>query len=351
MGQKDKKWLNRGINLALRALVYTRLVLVLSTMAIPSFAYAGIFSFVTNMFSEHAEAESSSASVITSQNIALLQANLNPNSNVAKGGGDIIVVSESALLPEVGPSGSMADIDDGHSDQISIYVVREGDTLSQIAKMYGVSTNTILWANDVTAKTIKVGDQLVILPISGVQYTVKKGDTLKSVASKYKADAKEIIQYNDLLADSPLAVGSTLIIPDGEIVVAKTAQPTSKLHGTGGPNYAGYYSKPIDGYVKTQGLHGYNGVDLAAPVGTPIMAAADGEVIVSKNYGWNGGYGEYAVISHANKTQTLYAHMSNNITYAGMKVVKGQIIGYVGSTGKSTGAHLHFEVRGAKNPF
>ncbi|MDO8482413.1 MAG: M23 family metallopeptidase, partial [bacterium] len=73
--------------------------------------------------------------------------------------------------------------------------------------------------------------------------------------------------------------------------------------------------------------------------------------IVSKNYGWNGGYGEYVVISHSNGTQTLYSHMSENITYPGMRVSQGQVIGYVGSTGKSTGSHLHFEVRGAKNPF
>jgi murein DD-endopeptidase MepM/ murein hydrolase activator NlpD len=92
-------------------------------------------------------------------------------------------------------------------------------------------------------------------------------------------------------------------------------------------------------------------VDLAAPIGTPIMASAEGDVIISKNYGWNGGYGEYVVISHPNGTQTLYAHMSSNLAYQGMHVYKGQVIGFVGSTGKSTGSHLHFEVRGAKNPF
>jgi len=301
------------------------------------------------MFSDHAS--EAPAAVITSQNIALLQAALNPNPNPAKGGGDITVVGDTALLPESGPSGTMVDIEESRSDQISLYVVHEGDTLSQIAKMFGVSVNTIIWANNVSARTLHQGDQLVILPISGLQYKVKSGDTLKSIAAKYKADANEIIQFNGLKADISLAVGTEIIIPDGEIATPKIYQPTERLHGAGGPNYAGYYTKPLAYYVKTQGLHGYNAVDLSAPVGTPIMAAAYGEVIVSKNYGWNGGYGEYVVISHPNGTQTLYAHMSEDITYPGMYVYQGQVIGYVGSTGKSTGSHLHFEVRGAKNPF
>lgn len=292
-----------------------------------------------------------SATVVTSQNMILPQATLNPNPVLASGGGDITVVGDTALLPESGPSGTMLDIEESHSDQISIYVVRKGDTLSQIAKMFGVSVNTIIWANDVTPSTLKVGTQLVILPISGLQYTVKTGDTLKSIATKYKADAQEIIQFNDIKANAVLVAGSILLIPDGEIATPKISSPTSGLRGAGGPNYAGYFRSPLAVYRKTQGLHGYNGIDMGAPVGTPIMAAASGEVIVSKNYGWNGGYGEYVVISHPNGTQTLYSHMSANIAYAGQHVVQGQVIGYVGSTGKSTGAHLHFEVRGAKNPF
>lgn len=316
----------------------------------PSLAQASILSVMSGLFLGKVEA-AQVASVVTSQNIVLPQATLNPNKILAKGGGDITVVADSALLPESGPSGTMVDIEESHSDQISIYVVRKGDTLSQIAKMFGVSVSTVMWANDVSASTLRPGDQLVILPISGLQYTVKTGDTIKTIAIKYKADANEIIQFNALKADSPLAVGSTLIIPDGEIATPKVSQPTSKLRGAGGPNYSGYYRAPLAAYVRTQGLHGYNGIDLGAPNGTPIMAAAAGTVIVSKNYGWNGGYGEYVVIAHPNGTQTLYSHMSANIANQGQDVFQGQVIGYVGSTGKSTGAHLHFEVRGAKNPF
>jgi LysM repeat protein len=324
------------------------MVFALVVLSMPSAASAGIFSFVSDLFS--GKEEVSSAAVVTSQNISLLQAALNPDPNPAKGGGDITVVGDTALLPESGPSLGTMDTY-SRSDQISLYVVREGDTLSEIAKMFDVSVNTIMWANNVTPKTLRPGDKLVILPISGVQYTVAKGDTLKSIAAKYKADAGEIIQFNDLESGAPLAIGTIIIIPDGEIAAPKSSQSPGVIRGTGGPSYAGYYAKPILSYVKTQGLHGYNGVDMGAPAGTPIVAAATGDVIVSKSSGWNGGYGIYVVISHPNETQTLYSHMSESVAYVGMHVVKGQVIGYVGSTGKSTGPHLHFEVRGAKNPF
>jgi len=143
-----------------------------------------------------------------------------------------------------------------------------------------------------------------------------------------------------------------VIIPEGEFVMPKTTTASgTKVVTSGGPSYEGYYMKPVSGAARTQGIHGYNGVDLGAPVGTPIMAAADGDVIIVKNGGWNGGYGNYVVIRHDNGTQTLYAHNSSNIVYPGQYVVQGQVIGYVGSTGRSTGPHVHFEVRGAKNPF
>ena len=110
-------------------------------------------------------------------------------------------------------------------------------------------------------------------------------------------------------------------------------------------------SHPVPGAIKTQGVHGYNAIDLAAAVGTAIKAAGSGEVIVSKSSGWNGGYGNYIVIRHANGVQTLYAHLSRNDVGVGASVSVGQVIGGMGNTGRSTGSHLHFEVRGARNPF
>lgn len=328
----------------------------LTLFVAPNAAHAGIFSFLTDFFSD----TSSEAAVtgVNSQNIDLLQPVQNPDLTSARGGGEITIVGGTALLSETGPSGTLADIEDTkNGGQISRYVVHDGDSLSRIAKMFGVSVNTIIWANDLgSGSTIREGQTLIILPVSGVRHVIKKGDTVKSIATKYKADLGEVLSFNSLQANSVLAEGDIVIIPDAE-PAAPTARISSgvasrnPVRGAGGPNYEGYYLRPLIGGRLTQGLHGYNGVDLAAPEGTPILAAATGEVIVSKNYGWNGGYGNYIVISHENGTQTLYSHLSQTLVFEGYRVVRGQVIGLVGTTGKSTGPHVHFEVRGARNPF
>ena len=147
-------------------------------------------------------------------------------------------------------------------------------------------------------------------------------------------------------------MGSEIIIPDGEIYIPTTSSGSGASSSK--PNLkdaSNFFARPISGGKRTQGIHGYNAVDIAAPVGTEIRAAAKGEVIISRSGGWNGGYGNYIVIKHSNGTQTLYAHNSKNFVSVGDVVEQGEAIGAVGSTGKSTGSHLHFEVRGAKNPF
>jgi len=279
----------------------------------------------------------------------LLEASLNIDPT-STGGAEIVIADGIALESNGGGSEVFVDLGKSGTGQISVYVVRQGDTLSEIAEMFGVSTNTIVWANNIKANSIKEGQELVILPISGVRHVVKSGDTIKSLATKYKADFDEILSYNSLAADAKIKLGDVVIIPDG--VISATQTSLAKTSGSQAyPVYAGYYLRPIVGGRKTQGIHGNNGIDLAAPTGVPILASADGKVIVSRVGGYNGGYGIYVVISHANGTQTLYAHMSKNNVSSGQSVTQGQVIGAVGSTGKSTGPHIHFEIRGAKNPF
>ena len=301
------------------------------------------------------DSKTQTASVLNTQNMPLLDAPRNTDPLAGIGGGDITIVQNNALLPVSGPMGSLADIEteSRSRDQISIYIVREKDNLSSIAKMFGVSVNTIVWANDLKRNDlISPGQTLVILPVSGVQYEVKAGDTVQSVAKKFKGDAGEITTFNDLPPDGKLTAGQTIIIPDGEsYVVSSGVYSLNSYRGGGGPSYEGYYMRPILGGRKTQGIHGYNGVDLASYCGAPIFASASGNVIVSRTYGWNGGYGLYLVINHANGTQTLYSHLKSIIVKSGWNVVQGQVIGHVGSTGNSTGCHVHFEVRGARNPW
>ena len=352
------KLVSNSVNWTIKSLflglLYTKLVFAFVLLGFPILADASITSFFSSIFSGENIRKETLLSETNSQNLSILQAVPNSDPNASKGGGDIIVVGNEALLSETGPSGTTVDIEEGNSGGIiSEYVVQRGDSISSIANMFNVSPNTIQWANDIKNGTyIKEGQTLIILPISGIKYTVKSGDNLKNIVSKYKGDLDEVIQYNNLNTDSSLSVGETIIIPNGLIESSAISSKTSNLKkGSSNPSYTGYYIRPIDGGRKSQGIHGYNGVDIATSVGTPILASASGNVILSKGSGWNGGYGIYVVIEHPNKTQTLYAHMVKNISYQGQYVAQGQIIGYVGSTGRSTGPHLHFEVRGAKNPF
>ncbi|MEZ4103892.1 MAG: M23 family metallopeptidase [Candidatus Paceibacterota bacterium] len=284
--------------------------------------------------------------------IPLLTAEHNPDPHNNLGGAEVVV--EDGALVSSGPVGEdVIALNRTSTGEISIYTVREGDTLSHIADMYGVTANTILWANDLPkATSIREGQTLVILPIAGVQHVVKSGDTVNSIAKKYDGNVEEILSYNQLASADGLVVGETIVVPGGAIhsaPVIKSASPTS-VSGSVAASTAGW-THPAPGAIKSQGLHGYNAVDLAGSVGSSIRAAAAGEVIVSKSSGWNGGYGQYIVIKHSNGTQTLYAHLSSNKVGVGAYVGQGEVIGGMGNTGKSTGSHLHFEVRGGKNPF
>lgn len=324
------------------------------SMLAPGVASAGFFSLSGFLQTLAQQTDASSSSFRSFQTFLEPATNIDPNPSV--GGGDIALAGGSALIPQEGPSGTAADIEHVSvgSSQISVYTVHEGDTLSEIANMFDVSVNTIMWANDLKNGTIREGQVLVILPITGLRYTVQKGDTIASIAKKYKADAQEIAQYNDLASGASLSAGMSLIIPDGEITAPSPVRSTatSPLRGTSGPALSGYYSWPVQGGVVTQGLHGYNGIDIGAPSGTNILSAAAGTVIIANGGGgWNGGYGNYVVIQHDNGTQTLYSHASRVYVTSGQRVAQGAVIAAIGRTGKATGFHLHFEVRGATNPF
>lgn len=263
--------------------------------------------------------------------------------------------SSTALVPNLGLGGD--DSSDSDSDQISFYTVHSGDTWSGIAEMYGVTVNTILWANDKkqTDKLVE-GNILLIPPISGIEHTVKSGQTCQSLAKMYKVEASDIAEYNNLSADCVVKSGDELFIPDAvkpeEAPVKKSTTSVAKKNNSknsSGQKLSGYFINPLSGARKSQGLHDNNAVDLAISTGTPIHASAAGTVSLAKN-GYNGGFGNLVIINHPNGTQTLYAHQSKLSVTTGEQVTQGQVIGYVGSTGRSTGPHLHFEVHGAYNP-
>lgn len=242
---------------------------------------------------------------------------------------------------------------EGHDETgISEYLVQSGDTLGSIAQQFNISLNTLLWANDLNSKSvINPGDTLIILPVSGVLHIVKKGDTLSELAELYKVKTQEIADYNKLGQEAEIFVGDILIIPGAQKPVVIKSSPV--YNNTTVPN--SYFICPVPSpYRITQGLHWYNAIDFSTgKCGSPIYAAAGGEV---QRTGYDTRAGNYVRILHPNGVVTFYGHMSKIAVSSGQKVSQGQIIGYIGYTGHTipagpTGCHLHFDVRGAKNPF
>ncbi len=344
---------NKNIYIRFIILGTFTLVFLFTSLSFKKTTNAGFISFVKSVLvSEQVSAKTSPIdTALNSQTTDLLRAhtNIDPTSDILA---DAVPVSNGDLLVADIASSNQGNLDTSNM-QISIYTVQAGDSLSGVAKMFRVSVNTILWANSLTSKSIlKPGQTLVILPISGINHTIVKGDTILSIAKQYNASLEEILSYNDLNTSSLLVKGQKIIIPDAELKSPTiNIASTNPIKKNSTPNYSGYYSRPVKGGTKTQGIHGHNGIDIADKIGTPIYAAASGTVIISTISGWNGGYGNYVIISHPNGTQTLYGHLSKDLVKVGDYVTRGQKIALMGSTGKSTGSHLHFEIRGAMNPF
>ena len=356
-------------NFAKMTILASFLILVL----VPAYANAGIFSKIGNFFTGDVSADTVDNNQ-NSQNAPVLEPKVSP-SNESESKNEPLQMNDDVLVTEVGALGSAADVEDyPEEDEINVYITKKGDTLAKIADMYNVTVNTIVWANDGIdpKKSLKEGTSLLIMPISGVNHVVKKGDTLAKIAKKYGADADEISKFNGV-TDDTLAVGSSIVVPNGELASPKKTSSSKTAKSSGGiinkikvfagngkgtskyiPGYSGnskgsYYRAPVRCII-TQGLHGKNGIDLGCHVGTSVAAAADGTVIAAKK-GWNGGYGNMIIISHPNGTQTVYGHLSRIDVSSGQYVNDGEIIGATGNSGQSTGPHLHFEIRGARNCF
>lgn len=274
------------------------------------------------------------------------------------GGGSISVPLMTSSAASVAPR-----------ESVETYIVDSGDTLSTIAARFGISMNTLLWANNLSVRsTLKLGMELTILPVSGVLHTVKSGDTLSKIASTYGVTQSEIIAYNNLASGEALAIGEKLLVPGGEI---QAPEPTRRSSvsvknifvtppSTSAPSTSSTGARmlwPTDGHYIVRGLSWYHtGVDVdcdGRANGTSTndnYAAADGVVQFS---GWKGGYGNAVEINHGNGLVTRYGHFYQLYVTAGQTITAGTPLGRCGSTGNSTGTHLHFEVIGNgkfKNP-
>ncbi|MEK7067403.1 MAG: M23 family metallopeptidase [Patescibacteria group bacterium] len=280
--------------------------------------------------------------------IPVAQANVDFSSDDELENQDFAMMEGSGLLsPEMAGNAFF-----GMQKEATTYIVQQGDSPFSIAIKFNINTYTVLAANNLReGDYIKPGQSLIILPINGVRVKVAAKDTIDSLAKKYKGKADEIKTFNGIYEDAKLMAGNFIIIPDGELTTTVLARPT-----VAAPKYSG--ATPASGswlLAPTTGkdwgrLHGYNAVDVANTCGTPIYAAAAGIVTLSDGIGWNFGYGKYITIRHANGVVTVYGHASRLVVEQGQKVDQGQLIMLMGTTGRSTGCHLHFEVRGAKNP-
>ena len=231
------------------------------------------------------------------------------------------------------------------------YKVREGDTLSSIAAEFLVSLETIKWANLNIGSVITPGQELIILPVSGILYEVQEEDSLEGIASRYRIDPELIKKYNEeyqKLLESPK-----------EMIVLPYAKPINRWayinqYRKNLPNMDEFFSLPARGWNWGE-LHYYNAVDIAAACGNSIYASAEGLVMrESDENRWNDGYGNYILIEHPNGTKTRYSHTLKNFVGVGDYVLQSDEIAFIGNSGNThgpTGCHLHFEVQGAQNPF
>lgn len=238
-------------------------------------------------------------------------------------------------------------------ESIIDYLVQAGDTVSTIAAQFGVSVNTILWENDLNAYSlIRPGNKLAILPMSGVSYKISRGDTLASIASKYGVEANLILEANKLANADRLSAGQKLFIPGGKktyytpVQTARNISPVSLLQDIFKPeNLKSFISNklawPTVGARITQYFSWrHHAVDIANRVGTPVYACDAGTVEVA---GWGRGYGNQIVVDHGAGRKSRYAHLSKFYVRVGQTVKKGEAIAGMGSTGNSTGPHVHFE--------
>ncbi len=234
------------------------------------------------------------------------------------------------------------------------YEVKAGDNLTSIAENFGISVNTLLWANDLSsASKLKIGQKLIVLPVSGILHYVKAGDTISGIALKYKAKTDDMVEFNELASEDDIFVGDILIVPNG------TMPAVSKpIYAEYIPVALSYFICPIASPCHiTQKLHWYNAIDFShGKCGDSIYAAAGGTVQRVK-FGWNGGAGNTITILHPNGVVTSYGHVLASLISPGDQVYQGQIIALMGGqpgtagAGKSTGCHVHFTVHGASNPF
>lgn len=236
-------------------------------------------------------------------------------------------------------------------DKVITYTVEKGDTLSTIAQKFDISVETIKWMNDLRGENITIGDELKILPVSGIYHKVAKGDTVYTIAKRYDTNPQKIVDFPFNEFANPetfsLVEGQMLTVPDG-IMPQEKPVIRRQVYIAAGPVVisAAGFTWPLRGAISQFPSWYHMAIDITSPVGTPVVAAQSGTVVKALSGVWDGGYGNNLMIDNGNGYASLYAHMSGLNVGVGGEVVAGKtVIGWVGMTGRTTGSHLHFEIR------
>jgi len=240
-------------------------------------------------------------------------------------------------------------VSDKVRDKVIEYTVQEGDTIASIAQKFGIDEDTVRWQNSISGDRIKLGQTLEILPVTGISHKVAKGDTVYSIAKRYDTSPQALVDfpYNTFSNDETfeLAIGQVVVVPDG---VRPSAIPTGPrirqiTPDAGTVVASGSFVWPTGGTITQRFVWYHKGIDIANR-GAPSIVAADAGKVVGAGWLDGYGYGNRVIIDHGNGYRTLYAHLSQVYVVAGQTVGRGAAIGKMGSTGRSTGMHLHFEV-------
>lgn len=238
-------------------------------------------------------------------------------------------------------------------DGLKRYTVQKKDTLARVATQFGIDAGTLKGANPGARSGLRAGQQLTILPVSGILYTITESDSLESLVVRFGVNPDLVKRYNPDFQRILGSANGTLILPFVKPDKAFLSQKITEL-----PDLKGYFTLPARGWNLGE-LHEKNAVDIANKCGSEVYAAAEGVVVPDEKLGdgtegWNDGYGTFVLLEHPNGTRTRYAHLGRALVKAGEELNTGAIIGIMGNTGNThgpTGCHLHFEVLDAKNPF
>ena len=221
------------------------------------------------------------------------------------------------------------------------YRVKKGDSVSKIAAAFSVSMDAIIASNNISnARSLKEGEVLRIPNMDGIPYTVKAGDSISKISQSMGVPLEAILDANDI-QDDKIDAGMNLFIPGARMKREdlKLALGELFIYPLKGSRLSSPFGWRNDPFTGVRSYHA--ALDLAAPQGTPVKAAMDGKISA---LGYNGTYGNYIIISHPGGYQTMYAHLYSTAVKKGDQVSQGTLIGAVGTTGYSTGPHLHFAV-------